>query len=129
MTNINLTFATEFLENIANEPVYFDAEILVEKYEFLLLWQGEGQAFFYADAIPVPKEIMLYFEKEEHEDWLSILVEREDADYIVACYMIYREHYQMVQTTNIKGRIYQRPGIIKRVLRERRKKRGGLSLK
>ncbi len=122
MNNTNLTFTLEFLENMEDHAIYVDAELLLQKCTITPLWQDQNQACFDVDTEEESQEIILYFEKEADEDWLSILVDRDDPEYIVACYMMYRDTHDEEQPTNIKGKIYKRSGIIKRVLKERRKK-------
>ena len=122
MLHSNLNFAQEFLDNIADHAIYFDAELLLQSHKFTLLWQGQGQACYDVDTSYDAKEIMLYFEKGGNEEWMSILVDRVDPEYVVACYMAYRDNYKMTQTSSIRGKIYEESGMIHRVLKERRKK-------
>jgi len=132
MNHTNLDFTVAFLEAIKDEAVYHDAENLMEECAIALLWQGQSQAYFSVDNADVSKDIMLYFESEnehEEEDWLSILVNRDDPNYIVACYIWYRDNYKESNLTDIKGKIYERPGIIRRVLSERKKRARQLNFK
>jgi len=122
MKNVNLEFAKVFLEAIQDEMVYLDAEMLLETGSFELLWQGLGLACFLVHIDGEDEEIMLYFDKREGQEWMDILINRPHADYIVACYMKYVADYSDEKLSDITGKIYERQGMIRRVLHERRKK-------
>lgn len=137
MNHSSLDFTIAFLDAIKNEAVFHDAENLLMECTITLLWQGQSQACFNLETASISKEIMLYFEVESADqnddegenDWLGILVNREDADFIVACYIWYRDNYKECYLTDIEGKIYEREGMIKRVLKERRKRARKLEYK
>lgn len=103
MSNPNIDFTKLLLQNIKDHPVYEDAVKVKASSDITLLWHGREQASFDIESDEVNTEIMLYFEKEDNQEWLDILIERDDPEYVVAAYMCYLESYSDVKSSKIRG--------------------------
>lgn len=123
MQNTNLKFSKQLLKEIKTHQVYTDGESIWEENRPVLIWQAQDAASFdFEIESDEGYEVLLYFEKSEDDDWLSVLIDREDADFVVAAYMEYVYLYDKIEIVPIEGKKFERHGMIRRVIQERQKK-------
>lgn len=123
MQNTNLSLSQKLLSDIKDHEVYRDGFAIWEANPPALIWQAQDAAMFDFDIQSEEgHEILLYFDQSEEEDGLGVLLDREDADYVVAAYLEYVSLSSDIEITGIDGKKFERVGMVRRVVRERQKK-------